>query len=112
MMQRQAAEILDRLGSSGLTRALSDTLDSARLARLAGTCGLTYPGRRTSSQKKERILKDLYEHVLENPGDLVKPYPEEDSLEMRALDTIAGMTDLYALRLYEELFSPPDWPLI
>jgi dGTPase len=61
--------------------------------------------------KVEKILRDLYEYVLENPGDLVKPYPEEDSLEERARDVIAGMTDLYALRLYEELFSPPDWPL-
>ena len=58
-MQRQAGEILDRLGSSGLIRALSDTLDPARLARLAGTCGVTYPGSRTSSQTKTRILKDL-----------------------------------------------------
>jgi uncharacterized LabA/DUF88 family protein len=58
-MQRQATDILDRLGSSGLTRALSDTLDSARLVRLAGTCGLTYPGSRTASQKKEKILEDL-----------------------------------------------------
>jgi dGTP triphosphohydrolase len=62
--------------------------------------------------KVEKILTDLYEHVLEHPGDLVKPFPEEDPLEVRALDVIAGMTDLYALRLYEEFFSPPDWPLI
>lgn len=58
-MQRQAAEILERLGPGGLIRVLSDTLDAARLTRLAGSCGLTYPGKRTASQKKERILKDL-----------------------------------------------------
>ncbi len=58
-MQRQAAEILDRLGSGGLIRVLSDTLDTTRLTRLAGSCGLTYPGRRTATQKKERILEDL-----------------------------------------------------
>ncbi len=62
--------------------------------------------------KVEKILKDLYEYVLENPGDLVKPYPEEDPLEVRARDVIAGMTDIYALRLYEEIFSPPDLPMI
>jgi len=62
--------------------------------------------------KVEKILTDLYEHVLKNPGDLVKPFPEEDPLEVRARDVIAGMTDLYALRLYEEFFSPTDLPLI
>lgn len=62
--------------------------------------------------KVEKILTDLYEYVLKNPGDLLKPFPEEDPLEVRARDVIAGMTDLYALRLYEELFSPTDWPLI
>ncbi len=61
--------------------------------------------------KVKKILTDLYTHVLENPGEIVKPFPEEDPLEVRALDVIAGMTDLYALRWYEELFSPLDWPL-
>ncbi len=64
------------------------------------------------SEKVEKILKDLHAYVLENPDEYVKPYPEEDSLEIRARDVIAGMTDLYALRLYEELFSPLDWPLL
>jgi dGTP triphosphohydrolase len=58
----------------------------------------------------EKILKDLYAYVLENPEGIVKPFPEEDPLEVRALDVIAGMTDLYALRWYEELFSQLDWP--
>ncbi len=64
------------------------------------------------SEKVEKILRDLHAYVLENPADYVKPYPEEDSLEIRALDVIAGMTDLYALRLYNELFSPLEWPLL
>ena len=70
------------------------------------------PAAERMTLKVEKILKDLYAYVLENPGDLVKPYPEEDPLEVRARDVIAGMTDLYALRLYEEIFSPPDLPMI
>ncbi len=62
--------------------------------------------------KVEKILKDLHAYLLENPGDYIKPYPEEDPLAIRVRDVIAGMTDLYALRLYKELFSPPDWPLL
>lgn len=57
-------------------------------------------------EKTEKILTDLYRHVLKNPDSFIKPYPESDPREKRAGDFIAGMTDRYALRLYEELFFP------
>jgi dGTPase len=63
------------------------------------------------SERVEKIVKDLYQYVLENPDEYVKPYPAEDSLERRACDFIASMTDLYALRLYEKVFFTPTWPL-
>ena len=63
-------------------------------------------------KKTEKIITDLYTHILEKPGDLVKPYPEGDSLERRVGDAIAGMTDLYALRLYEQIFFPRSWPVL
>jgi len=69
----------------------------------------------TSSEelrKTEKIITDLYKYILEKPDDLVKPYPEEDSLERRVGDAIAGMTDLYALRLYEKIFFPRSWPVL
>jgi dGTPase len=69
------------------------------------------PEAECKAEKVEKILKDLYGYVLENPGEYVKPFPESDPLEARVRDFIAGMTDLYALRLYEEFFSPPQWPL-
>jgi dGTPase len=63
------------------------------------------------TRQVDRILKDLYAYVLDFPESYVKPYPDGDTLEVRSRDFIAGMTDLYALRLYGRLFSPPDWPL-
>jgi len=63
-------------------------------------------------KKTEKIITDLYEYILNKPGDLVKPYPEEDTLERRVGDAIAGMTDLYALRLYEKIFFPRSWPVL
>jgi len=68
------------------------------------------PNARVEHQKAEKILTDLYHYVLENPEDYVKSYPQGDSLEKRAGDFIAGMTDRYALDLYEELFFPRSWP--
>lgn len=60
--------------------------------------------------KTEKILTDLYKYLLENPEDYVKPYPKGNSLEKRVGDFIAGMTDQYALALYQRLFFPRSQP--
>ncbi|MGB8951153.1 MAG: deoxyguanosinetriphosphate triphosphohydrolase [Candidatus Aminicenantales bacterium] len=60
--------------------------------------------------KTEKIITDLYHYVFEHPDEYVKSYPKGDSLEKRTADFIAGMTDLYALSLYEKLFFPFSWP--
>jgi uncharacterized LabA/DUF88 family protein len=58
-MSRTEKQLFDRLGPTGLTRVLDDLLDRNRLVRLANACGLEYPGSRTRSQSRERILTDL-----------------------------------------------------
>jgi dGTPase len=68
------------------------------------------PSARGEIEKTEKILTDLYEYLLDSPGDFIKPYPQGDSLEKRLGDFIAGMTDRYALGLYEKLFFPRSWP--
>lgn len=62
--------------------------------------------------KTEKIIRDLYAYVMEQPAEFVKSYPPADSLEIRTGDFIAGMTDSYALALYEKLFFPQAWPLV
>jgi len=57
-------------------------------------------------EKVDKILTDLYEYILAHPDGYVKPYPEDDMPEVRVIDTIAGMTDFYALNLYDNLFLP------
>jgi dGTPase len=59
--------------------------------------------------KAKKILSDLFRHTLDYPDDYVKPYPRGDSVERRAADFIAGMTDLYAIALFERLFFPRSW---
>jgi dGTPase len=61
---------------------------------------------REEVEKAKKVLSDLYEHVLNHPADYLKPYPREDSVERRTVDFIAGMTDLYAIALFEKLFFP------
>jgi len=64
-MSRSEKEIFDRLGAEGLIGILEDLLDQNRLVRLANACGLKYPGMRTSSQGRERILADLVRRAAE-----------------------------------------------
>ncbi|MGD9347354.1 MAG: deoxyguanosinetriphosphate triphosphohydrolase [Candidatus Aminicenantes bacterium] len=70
------------------------------------------PAASAELRKTEKIMEDLFAYLMESPGDLVKAYPEGDSLERRVGDAIAGMTDLYALRLYEKFFFPRSWPVL
>jgi len=70
------------------------------------------PAARRELAKTEKILRELYAHVLREPGDYAKPFPAADPLEIRAADFIAGMTDSYALALYEKLFFPEVWPIL
>lgn len=70
------------------------------------------PVSRNEMDKTEKILTDLYKYILKHPDEFIKPYPEGDSLEKRAGDIIAGMTDRYALRLYRQFFFPKSWPVL
>ncbi len=67
------------------------------------------PQAKEEIQKAKKLLADLYAHVLENPEPYVKPYPAADPVERRVGDFIAGMTDRYALDLYEKIFFPRSW---
>jgi uncharacterized LabA/DUF88 family protein len=58
-MARTEAQVVERLGTPGLTRVLTDILDHTRLVRLANAVGLSYPGMRAQSQKKPRLVTDL-----------------------------------------------------
>jgi len=60
-MARTEREVVTRLGTVGMSRALSDVLDQARVIRLANAVGLSYPGMRTQSQKRTRLIADLVE---------------------------------------------------
>ncbi|MGI6257363.1 MAG: deoxyguanosinetriphosphate triphosphohydrolase [Anaerovoracaceae bacterium] len=63
-------------------------------------------------EKVENIIGSLYEYFLANPDELPPEYREMEEMypvwEL-AKDHIAGMTDRYAINLYNELFMPRGW---
>jgi dGTPase len=63
------------------------------------------PAVRNEFVKAQRTLTALFEHVTANPADFLSATSGEP-VERLAIDFIAGMTDRYAINLYERLFVP------
>ena len=62
---------------------------------------------RAEQEKAMGIVRALFEHYLEHPDQVPEEYHRAPGdLPTRVADYIAGMTDRYALRTYEELFLP------
>lgn len=65
--------------------------------------------------KAKKILEELYGHFVANPDwfleTLAQPIPGE-KIEDLAADFVAGMTDRYAILLYERIFMPQPWKVI
>jgi dGTPase len=68
--------------------------------------------------KAEHVLSTLWHHFVEaQPETFRREYwPDgvgpEEPIERAVVDFIAGMTDRYALRLFDQLFVPRRWPVM
>jgi dGTPase len=63
-------------------------------------------------KKATGILSGLWEKVRERPEDFLDLRTiEKEGLDAAARDFLAGMTDRYAVRLYEQLFIPKPWAI-
>jgi dGTPase len=61
-------------------------------------------------RKASGILGGLWDKVRERPGDFLDQRTiAEEGLDVAAMDFLAGMTDRYAVSLYEQLFIPKPW---
>jgi dGTPase len=63
-------------------------------------------------KKASDILSGLWEKVRERPADYLDPRTiDGEGLDAATRDFIAGMTDRYAVRLFEQLFIPKPWSI-
>jgi dGTPase len=61
-------------------------------------------------KKSAGILGGLWEKVREHPGELLDLHIlETEGLDVAVRDFLAGMTDRFAIALYERLFIPKPW---
>jgi dGTPase len=62
--------------------------------------------------KASRVLRELFLFFVEKPQELITyggRCVEDDTVEVVVADFLAGMTDRYAMNLYQKLFFPQPW---
>ena len=71
-----------------------------------------YHSAKGEEAKAKRLLATLYEYYYAHFDEVPEPYhsiAEQDGKEVAVCDYLAGMTDRYAVAMYERLFIPNDW---
>ncbi len=60
--------------------------------------------------KAKRLVEGMFEYYVANPEKLPSGiHPKEDSICRKICDYIAGMSDSFAIRAYEDIFIPKVW---
>ena len=62
-------------------------------------------------KKARKILLDLYDYYMQHPEKVFKEFPKDsgDEKDRMVCDFIAGMTDRFAIMMYEQNFLPQPW---
>ena len=72
------------------------------------------PVPKAEERKAEEMIRQLYEYYKKRPEQMPEEYRfymEQlgQPLERTVCDFIAGMSDQYAIRTFEEIFVPRSW---
>jgi dGTPase len=92
--------------------SMSDEVLEATLAMRAFLFDAVYENDTATTEFKKAtgILGGLWEKVREQPDEFLDRHIiEKDGLDVAARDFVAGMTDRFAVNLYERLFIPKPW---
>ena len=94
---------------------MSPTIAATRTAPMRSRIGQARIGSETANataefRKATGILGGLWEKVRERPEEFLDArIIEVDGLDVATRDFLAGMTDRFAVALYERLFIPKPW---
>lgn len=72
----------------------------------------TNPVAKKEENKVGDLIGWLFEYCTKNPDKISKEYAfimENEGIERAAVDHIAGMTDRYAAKVFEDFFVPHSW---
>jgi dGTPase len=91
---------------------MSDAILDATLAMRSFLFDAVYENQEATAEfrKATGILSGLWEKVRERPDEFLdRRIVEADGLDVATRDFLAGMTDRFAVTLYERLFIPKPW---
>jgi dGTPase len=66
------------------------------------------------AERAGHVVSELFRHFVTHPEAMPLEYQDDsrdEGVERRVADYIAGMTDSYAINIFQELFVPKMWPL-
>jgi dGTPase len=99
-------------GYVSLSPEYADSLERLRAFMFRNVYNSTEVRGVSSIDKVERIISSLYRYYIDHSDEIpgiYKRIEEEEGTEIAVKDLISGMTDRYALNLYEKLFVPQGW---
>lgn len=110
---RMVADVVEQTLAGGMTDVrMSDGVLEATLALRTYLFDAVYENHVATAEfgKAEGILGGLWEKVRLDPGEFLDTRTvEAEGLDRAAQDFLAGMTDRYAVNLYEQLYIPKPW---
>jgi dGTPase len=110
---RMVADVVRRTLEGGLSEIrMSDEVLEATLALRGYLFEAVYENQVATAEfaKAEGILGGLWERVRRQPEEFLDAHTlAVDGLDVATQDFIAGMTDRYAVSLYERLYIPKPW---
>jgi len=121
LLGRTSSERIGTMVTDVVLRTLEGDLSEVRMSDevLDATIGLrsflfeaVYENEVATAEFKKAagILGGLWEKVRERPAEFLDQRTiEKEGLDVAAKDFVAGMTDRYAVNLYEQLFIPKPW---
>ena len=98
--------------SVALSPVFADSLNRLRAYLFENVYNSTEVRGVSDLDKVERIISSLYRYYLEHSDEIPGVYKQieaEEGTETAVKDLISGMTDRYALNLYDKLFVPQGW---
>jgi dGTPase len=121
VLGRSSSERIGRMVTDVVHQTLDGGMTEIRMSEpmLDATVGLrsflfesVYENEVATAEFKKAggILGGLWEKVKEHPEPYLDPRTmEKEGIDVAAKDFVAGMTDRYAVNLYEQLFIPKPW---
>jgi dGTPase len=121
VLGRTASERIGRMVTDVVLETLEGGLSEIRMSApiLEATLGLrsflfdtVYENEIATAEftKAAGILGGLWQKLRERPDEYLDPRTvEAEGLDVAARDFLAGMTDRFAVNLYEQLFIPKPW---